>query len=97
MIDAIGSQFAKDFGDDPRGEPESLQALALEVEQAKRGLSVRPRSALTCTHGGHRKTYQVELEQFQKLTKPLVDRTEAITLKLLKTTRWAGRTSTSCW
>ena len=91
MIDAIGSQFAKDFGDDPRGEPESLQALALEVEQAKRGLSVRPRSALTCTHGGHRKTYQVELEQFQKLTKPLVDRTEAITLKLLKDNKmgWA--------
>jgi molecular chaperone DnaK len=83
LIDAIGSQFAKEFRDDPRSEPESLQALALEVEQAKRGLSVRPRSALTCTHGGHRKTYQVEIEQFQRLTKPLVDQTEEITLKLL--------------
>ncbi len=91
LIDAIGSQFAKEFRDDPRGEPESLQALALEVEQAKRGLSVRPRAALTCTHGGSRKTYQLELEQFQKLTKPLVDRTEAITLKLLKDNKlgWA--------
>ncbi len=84
LIDAIGSQFKKEFRDDPRADPESLQALALEVEQAKRSLSVRPRAALTCTHGGHRKTYQVEIEQFQRLTKPLVDRTEEITLKLLK-------------
>lgn len=91
LIDAIGSQFAKEFRDDPRSEPESLQALALEVEQAKRGLSVRPRAALTCTHGGFRKAFQIELEQFQKLTKPLVDRTEAITLKLLKDNKlgWA--------
>ena len=91
LIDALGSQFAKEFRDDPRSEPESLQALALEVEQAKRGLSVRPRAALTCTHGGFRKTFQIELEQFQKLTKPLVDRTEAITLKLLKDNKlgWA--------
>jgi molecular chaperone DnaK len=91
LIDGIGSQFAKEFRDDPRSEPESLQALALEVEQAKRGLSVRPRAALTCTHGGFRKAYQIELDQFQKLTKPLVDRTEDITLKLLKDNKlgWA--------
>jgi molecular chaperone DnaK len=91
LVEAIAGQFAKAFRDDPRSNPESLQALALEVEQAKRGLSVRPRAALTCSHGGDRKTYQVELEQFQRLTKPLVDRTEEITLKLLKDNKlgWA--------
>jgi molecular chaperone DnaK len=91
LVEAIAGQFAKAFRDDPRSNPESLQALALEVEQAKRGLSVRPRAALTCSHGGHRKIYQVELEQFQRLTKPLVDRTEEITLKLLKDNKlgWA--------
>jgi molecular chaperone DnaK len=91
LVDAIAGQFVKGFRDDPRSNPESLQALALEVEQAKRGLSVRPRAALTVSHGGHRKTYQVELEQFQRLTKPLVDRTEEITLKLLKDNKlgWA--------
>jgi molecular chaperone DnaK len=91
LVDAIADQFAKAFRDDPRKNAESLQALALEVEQAKRGLSVRPRAQLTISHGGHRKTYQVELEQFQRLTKPLVDRTEEITLKLLKDNKlgWA--------
>ena len=80
-----------EFRDDPRSDPESLQALALEVEQAKRSLSVRPRAGLTCRVGGHRKTYQVEIEQFQRLTKPLVDRTEEITLRLLRENKlgWA--------
>ena len=65
-------------------ERDHAQALALEAEQAKRGLSVRPRAALTVAAGGKRKTYQVELEQFERLTKELVDRMEALTLGLLK-------------
>ncbi|MBC8114425.1 MAG: Hsp70 family protein, partial [Candidatus Saccharimonas sp.] len=59
-------------------------ALALEAEQTKRSLSVRPKAALTCAAGGQRKTYQVELEQFERLTKDLVDRSESLTLDLLK-------------
>ncbi|HXY36898.1 MAG TPA: Hsp70 family protein [Planctomycetaceae bacterium] len=91
LVDALSDQFVKAYRDDPRSNPESLQSLSLEVEQAKRTLSFRPRAALTINHGGHRKTYQVELEQFQRLTKPLVDRTEEITLKLLKDNKlgWA--------
>ncbi|MCA9072649.1 MAG: Hsp70 family protein, partial [Planctomycetaceae bacterium] len=81
---AIAKQFRKEFGVDPRQDPESLQFLALETEQAKRSLTVRPRAALTCQHAGHRKTYQVEQAQFEKLTKPLVDHTAKITKKMLK-------------
>ncbi len=88
---AICNQFTREFKADPREDPESLQYLALEVEQAKRSLTVRPRAALTCQHGGHRKTYQVEQAQFQKLTQPLVDRTTDITKRMLKENRmgWA--------
>ena len=81
---AIGKQFQKEFGIDPTKDRESAQALALEAEQTKRSLSVRPKAALTCAAGGQRKTYQVELEQFERLTKDLVDRSEALTLDLLK-------------
>ncbi len=81
---AISKQFLKEFRIDPQSERESLQALALEVEQAKRSLSVRPRAALTCQAGGQRKTYQVEVTQFERLSKPLVDRMEQLTLQLLK-------------
>lgn len=81
---AIGKQFQKEFGVDPMKDRESAQALALEAEQTKRSLSVRPKAALTCAAGGQRKTYQVELEQFERLTKDLVDRSEKLTLDLLQ-------------
>jgi molecular chaperone DnaK len=76
---AILRQFQKEFGVDPAGDRESLQALALEVEQTKRSLSVRPKAALTCQHLGRRKTYQAEVEQFERLTKPHVDRMRDLT------------------
>ena len=91
LLNAIGDQFRKEFRLDPRHDPESLQFLTNEVEQAKRGLSVRSRVALTCQHAGHRKSYQIEQAQFQQLTRHLVDRTEAITKRLLKNRKmgWA--------
>ncbi len=80
---AISKQFQKEFQIDPTADRTSLQALAQQVEQAKRSLSVRPRAALTCQAAGRVKTYQVELTQFERLTKPLVDRMEQLTLQLL--------------
>ena len=84
LLTAISEQFRKEFRLDPRHDPESLQFLSNEVEQAKRSLSVRPKAALTCQHAGHRKTYQIELPQFQKLTQHLTDSTEEITKRLLR-------------
>ncbi|MGH7199296.1 MAG: Hsp70 family protein, partial [Planctomycetaceae bacterium] len=84
LLDAIARQFAKEFRSDPRDDAESLQALALEVEQTKRSLSSRPRAALMCQHDGCRKTYQVEQSQFETLTRPLVDRTEEITGRMVR-------------
>jgi molecular chaperone DnaK len=83
LLEAISKQFAREFGADPRQDPISYQQLALEVEQCKRGLTARPKAALMVQHAGKRKTYQVEQEQFGRLTQTLVDRTEAITRKLL--------------
>lgn len=91
LLDAIAGQFAREFKVDPRQDPHSLQFLALEVENAKRSLTVRPKTALTCQHAGHRKSYQVEQPQFEKLTQGLVDRTCELTQSLLKDNRmgWA--------
>ena len=84
LLTAIADQFTREFKLDPRHDPESLQFLANEVEQAKRGLSVRERAPLSCQHAGHRKTYQIERTQFEKLTKGLVDRCQQVTSRLLK-------------
>src|SRR5579871_5800970 len=76
LVTAVAEQFAREFGDDPRRDPESLQHLAWEVEQCKRSLTVRPKAALIVQHGGRRKTYQIERDQFNQLTQHLVRRTE---------------------
>ena len=91
LLDAIAKQFTREFSADPRKDPESLQFMALEVENAKRSLTVRPRAALTVQHGGDRKSYQVEQGQFEKLTGKLVDRTCALTQSMLKDNKmgWA--------
>ena len=83
LLNAVAEQFNREFGDDPRRDPESLQHLAWEVEQCKRSLTVRPRAALIAQHGGRRKTYQIEREQFHQLTQHLVKRTEEITRNLI--------------
>ena len=91
LLDAIAKQFVKEFKVDPRSDPESLQFLALEVENTKRSLTVRPKAALTCQHEGHRKSYQIEQTQFETLTKPLVSRTCDLTQAMLKDNKmgWA--------
>lgn len=81
---AVARQFFKEFKQDPLKDPASRQFLALEVEQAKRSLSSRPKAALTCQHAGHRKSFQIEQAQFEKVTKPLVTRTLDITQSMLK-------------
>jgi molecular chaperone DnaK len=83
LLNAVAEQFNREFGDDPRRDPESLQHLAWEVEQCKRSLTVRPKAALICQHGGKRKTYQIERDQFNQLTGHLVKRTDEITRKLI--------------
>ena len=91
LLKAVGDQFTREFGEDPRQDPESHQALYVEVEGCKRSLSTRPRASLICQHAGKRKTYQIEQEQFHKLTEHLVKKTEEITKQMLKDNKmgWA--------
>ncbi len=91
LLNAIARQFQREFRTDPRKFPKSLQFLALEVENAKRSMTVRPRTALTAQHGTDRKSYQVEQSQFERLTQKHVDRTCDITEAMLKDNKmgWA--------
>lgn len=91
LLNDVADQFTKEFKQDPRDEPESLQYLAIEVEQAKRSLTARPRTPLSIQHAGKRKLYQIDRERFNQLTSKLVKQTEDITLELLKAQKmgWA--------
>ena len=95
-MNALADQFAREFGVDPRSDPSSLQALSLEVEQCKRSLSVREKTALTIVHGGSRKSYQVEQAQFEMVAQPLVQKTLDITKSSSKNRSEVGHTSMPC-
>lgn len=77
-------EFIKETPADPRLDKESMQALALEVEQTKRSLSVRPKASIVVQHAGRRKSIPLERSQFETLSKELVDRCEQITRRMLK-------------
>ena len=83
--------FVKESPNDPRYDKQTMQALSLEIEQAKRSLSVRPKATISMTHGGRRKVFAVDRDEFEKMTAPLVKRCEEITLGLLKAQKigWA--------
>ena len=83
VVDIAAEKFIEDFRDDPRTDPESHQFLALEAEQAKRSLSVRPRAAVTVQHAGNRRTYQIEQDEFEAMSKRLLTRSDAITRRIL--------------
>jgi len=85
------NQFVQESVSDPRTDPESMQALSLEIEQLKRSLSTRPRSSLVIQHAGRRKTLTVTREQFETLASELVSRTRLLTQEMLKSNRlgWA--------
>ncbi len=80
----VSTLFSRESSSDPRTDRESLQALSLEVEQAKRSLSVRPRSSILVQHSGRRCSYNITREEFEQLTAPLLKRTEEITQAMLK-------------
>lgn len=77
-------QYTQESISDPRLDRESMQALAIEVEQVKRSLSSRERSTLTVQHEGRRKAYTIDRDHFEILTRDLVARAEKITKDLLK-------------
>jgi molecular chaperone DnaK len=91
LLNEVADKFEQEFKEDPRDDPQSLQYLAIEVEQAKRSLTARPRTPINIQHAGKRKTYQVERERFNELTAKLVKQSEDITLDLLKSQKmgWA--------
>ncbi|MBX3436844.1 MAG: Hsp70 family protein [Planctomycetaceae bacterium] len=76
--------FIHEIPDDPRLDRQSMQALANDVEQCKRALSVRPQASVSVVHAGRHKTYPVTLEKFEELTASLVERTERITIDTVK-------------
>jgi molecular chaperone DnaK len=71
-------------GNDPRDDPETLQALFQAAEEAKRSLSSRPKALLVYVHQGHRVKLELTREVFEEITADLLDRTRTTTQLVLQ-------------
>ncbi|HZY88850.1 MAG TPA: Hsp70 family protein [Gemmataceae bacterium] len=84
IIDHVATQFQKQTGADPRGDPLALANLAAAAERAKRTLSKLPQATVTCTHAGRSQAFPLTRSDFEGLTRDLLMRTRFTTQQLLR-------------
>jgi molecular chaperone DnaK len=84
IVDYVAGQFQKQFGDDPRRDPQSLTVLQAAAERAKRTLSKLNQASITCTHGGQVLTVPLTRAEFEAQTRDLLTRTRLTTQHLLR-------------
>jgi molecular chaperone DnaK len=84
IADHVATQFQKQYGVDPRSDPQSLAALNAAAERAKRTLSKLNQTSITCTHGGKMLTVGLTRADFEGLTKDLLMRTRLTTQQVLR-------------
>jgi molecular chaperone DnaK len=81
---AAARHLAGHPGDDPREDPETLQALDQAAEDAKRALGERARTRLVYPHRGGRLALELTRDEFEALTADLLERTRATTQLALR-------------
>src|SRR5262245_22546794 len=84
LVDFVAEEFIRKFGIDPREEPNAHGRLWRECEDAKRTLSARTKATIACDYQGNAVRVEVSRQQFQDMTKDLLDRTAFTTRQTLQ-------------
>lgn len=84
IVEHVALQFQKQYGEDPRSDPQSLANLLAAAERAKRTLSKLPQTSVTCTHNGKVLTVPLTRAEFESLTRDLLTRTRLTTQQVLR-------------
>ncbi|MCA9215908.1 MAG: Hsp70 family protein [Planctomycetales bacterium] len=84
LVDFVADDFLKQFGVDPREDPNTAGRLWRDCEDAKRTLSARSKTTIPCDYQGHASRTEVTREQFEKLTADLLNRTSFTTRQTLQ-------------
>jgi len=71
--------------DDPSADDEFMTDLQVQVEDAKKMLTVRPSTSLLLNYNGNKQKVEVSREEFEAATDELVARTVKISQRVLKT------------
>src|SRR5207237_10826593 len=84
LVDFVAEEFIRKFGVDPREEPNSHGRLWRECEDAKRTLSARNKVTIACDYRGNAVRVEVTRQQFDDMTRDLLDRTSFTTRQTLQ-------------
>lgn len=92
LVDFVGSEFQRRYGQDPRMDETTASRLWRECEEAKRTLSFRSKAAVAMDYQGHHLRTDVSREAFEMMTSDLLDRTRFTVEQTLRTAgaAWSG-------
>jgi molecular chaperone DnaK len=83
LVDFMAAAYLKEFGEDPRLQPGSLQRMLQSAEEGKHTLSVRNRTKLFVTHGGRAMEVPITRQEFEEMSADLLERTRYTTKRLI--------------
>ena len=84
LVHYLADEFTREFGADPREDPQALAYLWLSAEEAKKTLSRREWARVPVSYKGHWGNYDVSREQFESLTEDLLAVTQLTTEMVLE-------------
>lgn len=84
LVDYVAEEFLRKFAVDPREEPNTFGRLWRECEDAKRTLSARQKTQISCDYRGHAVRVEITRQQFEEMTRDLLDRTAFTTRQTLQ-------------
>lgn len=84
LVDYVAEEMIRGYGMDPRENPNSEGRLWRECEDAKRTLSVRESTNISLDLNGQSVKVKVTREEFESMTRDLLDRTVFTTKQTLK-------------
>ncbi len=84
LVDLVAEAFARQHFLDPREDPRAAGKLWRECEEAKRTLSVRPKTFVPVDFMGRTARIEITRQQFEEATQDLLDRTRFTTEQTLR-------------
>ena len=84
IVDYVAEEFIRNFGMDPREDPNTSGRLWREAEDAKRTLSARSKASVACDYKGQAIRSEIDRKTFHEITQDLLDRTAFTTRQTLQ-------------
>lgn len=91
IVDYLAEQFIRQHGADPRNDPQDAAQLWLDAQEVKHTLSQRSSTNVVVFHAGVRTRVEITRQQYEEMTRDLLERTETTTSIIVKEARldWA--------